>query len=136
MNTDNSATQLDYLEDNEDDDAESLASLESDDGIYPPEKVVAEYTAKNGYVWFLVKWQDCPLIRSSWECTAIFDDSPWILRDWQIEKQKQAEGKSEPLDIAAFNRAVADVELAERQRRTLRRLKRHVKNVLAAIAAT
>jgi hypothetical protein len=136
----NSQTYLQFLEDNSDadleDDTESIASLETDDGEdHPPEKSLAEIVSKNGFVWYLVKWKDCPILRSSWEGREIFESSPWMLDAWLVEKQHQLEGKSEPLDIGAFNRAVLDVEVAESQRRTLRRLKRKVNRVLSILTA-
>jgi hypothetical protein len=136
----NSQTYLQFLEDNSDadleDDTESLASLETDDGQdHPPEKILAEIVSRNGFIWYLVKWEGAPFLRSSWEGREIFEDSPWILDAWLVEKQKQLDRKSEPLDIGAFNRAVLDVEVAESQRRTLRRLKRKVTRILSIVTA-
>ncbi|PBP26242.1 Nucleotide exchange factor SIL1 [Diplocarpon rosae] len=115
---------VEYLEEQSDGDNESLASLETDDGQdHPPEKILAQFTSRAGpigLIWYLVKWQDCPILRSSWEARESFNDCPWILDSWQIELQNQAEGKSTPFDINAFNQAVLDVEVAERRRRTLR----------------
>jgi hypothetical protein len=122
----------DYFE-VDDDDSESLASAESEDVEYPVERIIAEFVGKNGHVWFLVKWLHCPLVRSSWECGAIFFDIPWVLDEWKVEKQRQAEGKSQPLDIAAFNKAVLDVEVAERQRRRLKSFKKQAQNILKAV---
>ncbi|KAE8444674.1 hypothetical protein EG329_014331 [Mollisiaceae sp. DMI_Dod_QoI] len=116
------------------DDNESLASLETDDGEdHPPEKILAQLTSKNGFVWYLVKWRDCPVLRSSWEGEGLFTSCPEIFEQWQIERKRQAEGKSKPLDIAAFNGAVLELETAERQRRILRRLKRKVNRVLSIV---
>lgn len=116
------------------DDNESLASLETDDGQdHPPEKILAQLESKNGFVWYLVKWQDCPVLRSSWEGRGTFKDYQEILDNWQTELQRQAEGESQPLDIKAFNQAVLDLERAERQRRILRRLKRKVTRVLSIV---
>ena len=127
---------LQYLEEYEPDlgdDNESLASLETDDGEdHPPEKIIAEITVKNGNKWYLVKWKDCPVLRSSWEGGELFDDCPKVWDAWLVEKQQQAEGKSKPLDVAAFNKAVLNLEVAESQRRTLRRLRRKVKRVLSS----
>ena len=131
---------LNYLQHLEDydgdlqDDNESLASLETDDGEnHPAEKIVAEKPDRKGALFFLVKWKDCPVLRSSWETRSFFDSCPEIWDAWLIEKQKQAEGKSEPFDLAAFRKAVLDLEVAERQRRTLRRLRRKVKRVLSSL---
>ena len=128
---------LQYLEEHDTDlgdDNESLLSLESDDGEdHPPEKIIAEITAKNGNTWYLVKWKGCPVLRSSWEGKELFDDFPEVWNTWLVEKQQQAEGKSKPLDVEAFNKAVLDLEVAESQRRTLRRLRRKVKRVLSSL---
>lgn len=116
------------------DDNESLASLETDDGQdHPPQKILAQLTSKNGFVWYLIKWRDCPVLRSSWEGEAFFTSCPEIFDEWQTERKRQAEGKSKPLDIGAFNKAVLDLETAERQRRILRRLKRKVNRVLSIV---
>lgn len=116
------------------DDNESLASLETDDGQdHPPEKILAQFTSKNGSVWYLVKWQDCSILRSSLEGEALFTNCPKIFEQWQIEKKNQAEGKSKPLDLAAFKKAVLDLETAERERRILRRLKRKVTRLLSIV---
>jgi hypothetical protein len=138
MASNTSLNYLHYLEtydEDLEDDNESLASLETDDGEdHPPEKIIAEIEAKNGNLWYLVKWKDCPVLRSSWEGRELFNDCPKVWDAWLIEKQKQAEGKSKPLDVAAFNKAVLDLEVAESQRRTLRRLRQKVKRVLSSLA--
>jgi hypothetical protein len=126
---------LEYDEQDDFDERESLASIETDDGEeHPAEKIIAEVTSKNGFIWYLVKWQDCPVVRSSWESRDSFANYPWMLDDWLVEKHKQDKGKSTPLDVAAFNRAVLQVELAERQRRILRRLKRSIKRAISIIS--
>ena len=125
-----------YLDDSDFDDRESLASIETDDGEdHPPEKILAEITSKNGFTWYLVQWKDCPVIRSSWEGKETFDTVQWLLEDWAKEKEKQERGESTPLDVASFNKKVLEVELAERQRRVLRRLRRRVNRVLSIVSA-
>lgn len=139
MATSNNPQTFQYwdIDDSDDfeDDNESLASLETDDGQdHSPEKILAQTTSKTGFVWYLVKWQDCPVLRSSWEGEELFAGCPKVLDEWQIERKSQAEGKSEPLDIAAFNKAVLEVETAERKKRILRRLKRKVNRVLSIVS--
>ncbi|KAI9746096.1 MAG: hypothetical protein M1818_000777 [Claussenomyces sp. TS43310] len=124
----------DYFED-DDDDSSSDASLESD-VEHPIERILAEFTGRNSHVWYLVKWQNCPLVRSSWECAVIFNDVPWIFKEWELERQRQAEGKSKPLDIPAFNKTVLEVELAERYKRRFRHMLKHAQTVLERISAT
>jgi hypothetical protein len=114
--------------------AESLASLESDSEEPPPEKILTEIVGKNNYIWYLVKWKDCPLLRSSWEGEACFENHPWILDQWLVDKQSQKEGKSKPFDLEAFDRACKDLDLAERQRRILRRFRRKAKRILSIVA--
>jgi hypothetical protein len=140
METDNTQENLHYLDDQSDtdldDDEESIASLETDDGEYHlPERILAQIPSKNGFNWYLVKWENCPILRSSWEGLELFSNYPWLLEEWLVELQRQTEGKSKPLDIAAFEKAVLDVELAERRRRILRRLKRKINRVLSIVAA-
>jgi hypothetical protein len=118
------------------DDAESLASNETDDGQrHPPEKILAELHSTNGFWYYLVKWKGCPVIRSSWEIRINPRTFPPLFADWEAEKQKQERGESKPLDLIAFTTAVVQVEEAERHRRTLRRLKRKINRVLQIIDA-
>lgn len=120
-----------------DDDVDSIASLESDDGqFHPVECILAEIKDTRG-TWFLVKWENCPLVRSSWEKSTsdTFRDQLDILNNWKAEKEKQKEGKSKAFDLRAFERAFVEVEKLERQRRILRRLKRHVKGHLGVVTA-
>ena len=126
----------DYADDSDFDDHESLASIGTDDGEdHPPDKILAELTSNNGFTWYLVQWKDCPVIRSSWEGKETFQTWKSILEDWQQEKEKQERGESTPLDVAAFNKKVLEVELAERQRRVLRRLRRSVNRVLSIVSS-
>lgn len=127
-----------YLEvdaEGDSDDAESLASNETDDGQeHAPEKILAELKSDRGACnWYLVKWQDCPVIRSSWELYIPSDRHTQILAEWKVEKQKQESGESTPLDLLSFTRSVIRLELAEKQRRTLRRLKRRAERILSIL---
>lgn len=116
------------------DDAESIASNETDDGQFHfPEKILSENTGKDGTVWYLVKWKDCSILRSSWEGYISPELYPQIFADWEAEKQKQLRGESKPVDLAALDRAAEATEEAERRRRTLRRLKRHVRRILSIV---
>jgi hypothetical protein len=129
---------VEYLEDDiyeEPSDEESLASLETDDGQdHPPERILAQLKGKTGPNWYLVKWKDCPVIRSSWESADLFESCPWILDAWLIERQRQAEGLTQPLDLVAFDKAVFDAEVAHTRRRILRRLRRRFNRVLSIVA--
>lgn len=114
--------------------AESLASLESDSEEQPPEKILTEIVGKNNHIWYLVKWKDCPLLRSSWEGKDCLENYPGILDQWLLDKQNQKEGKVQPFDLQAFDKACKDLDLAERQRRILRRFRRKVKRILSIVA--
>jgi hypothetical protein len=116
------------------DDAESIASNETDDGQrHSPEKILTEDIWRDGAVWYLVKWKDCSILRSSWEGHLSPELYPQLFADWEAEKEKQQRGESKPLDLVAFDRAVEATEEAERRKRTLRRLKRHVRRILSIV---
>lgn len=116
-------------------DDENSNPSDEDETEYPIERILAEFTDKHGHIWYLVKWTDCPLVQSSWECALIFKDVPEVLAEWDQEKQRQAEGKSSPIDIKAFNNAVQDVEEAQRYKRRLRDLRKQAQAILANITA-
>lgn len=119
-----------------DDDVESVRSEHSESDSEPViERIVAEFKATNGHVWYLVKWADSPLHQSSWECIVLFNSVPWVWDEWLREKQRQLEGKSEPFDIAAYNKLVLNIELCERQKSRLRHLKSQAQNILRFITA-
>ncbi len=124
-----------YFEVDDDSDSQDSAE-ESEDVDYPVERIIAEFTCRNGHLWYLVKWKNCPLVRSSWECKALFKEIPWVLDEWKVEKQKQLEGKSDPLDLVAFNRACLELEVAQRQRRRLRSFRKQAQTILEAVTAS
>jgi hypothetical protein len=123
------------------DDAESLASLETDDGHYhPPEKILGQFSSKirthdiKGQI-YLVKWQDCSILRSSWEDVAsIKAKFPLIVDIWDIEKQKQWEGKEPFFDLDEFHKAGEEERRIQRSRRILRRIKRRYQRVLDIVS--
>jgi hypothetical protein len=118
----------------EDSDSDSLNSLETDDGEeHLPEKIIAEVETSPGTFWYLVKWENCPLLRSSWEGPGAIHGYASLSKNWEAEKQRQKEGKTKPLDISAFSREVERVEDLERTKRKLRRLKRKFKRVLRLV---
>lgn len=113
-----------------DQDTESLASLETDDGHdHPPEKIIAESTSYSGFIRYLVKWKDCDILRSSWEKVGFFDTHPRLLEEWTQEKEKIHRGERKPFDINDFNNQVLEVEKREKERRILRRYRRKVQRL-------
>ena len=118
-------------------DESSRASLETDDGLYhSPERILAQTKGKNGFIWYLVKWCDCSLIRSSWEGEDTFNSCPQLLETWHKQQELQLLGKATPFDLLAFDKAVHDEEVAQSQRRALRRFRRKIKRVLSIVRAT
>lgn len=126
-----------YLNDNEPhepDDSDSVASNDTDDGqTHLPEKILARqdlnHNNQDRRSWYLVKWKDCPILRSSWETGDLFKEHPKLLQDWDVEQQRRATGESR-FDLEAFDKAVADLENAHTRRRQLRRLKKDVTRLL------
>ena len=128
--TNHQITWQQFVEDDSDD-AESLASIDTDDGReHPPEKILAAQS-HGDHTWYLVKWRNCPVLRSSWEGIGLLSSFTFLIKEWEIEKIRQRNGESKPLDIEEFNKAVLEVELLERQRRNLRRLKRAVRRAIS-----
>jgi len=125
-----------YLVDNSPDEipeTDSVASNDTDDGqTHQPEKILAKQDIKHNThetTWFLVKWENCPVLRSSWESGDLFKTYPKLLEDWKVEQQRRAEGKSK-FDLDAFNQAVLDLDKAYVRRRQLRRLKKDISRLL------
>lgn len=143
---------MDQLQNNDDDDlfdssyedeecdAESLASLQNEEhySVSVPEKILAETHWRSDIV-YLVKWDKCPLFRSSWESEASLIDSSGtdttnkLLEIWKVERQLQKEGKKPAFDLEGFLEALNHTERLEKGRRNLRRWKRQLKGILAAI---
>ena len=118
------------------DDSESLASLETDDGQdHPPETILAERLHQRGFVWYLVKWKDCSVLRSSWERVHSFADCKWLLLEWEVRKEQEESGVKPKFDLDKFRKGIRDLERKERSRRLLRRLKRRIVRVKAIIEA-
>lgn len=115
-------------------DEESDASNETDDGfLHAPEKILGEDYWNAEAKYYLVKWKDCAIVRSSWEEYNSLLKYPQLLADWKVEKEKQLRGESVPFDFRSFNRLRFELEEAGRRKRTLRRLKRHIQRVLSIV---
>lgn len=111
--------------------AESLASLETDDGEdHPPEKIIADETDQTGQVWYLVKWKDCNILRSSWEGSNFCTNHPKVFKKWLVEKERILRGDIKALDLKQFKERVSELENQERQRRRLRRFKRRMQSLI------
>lgn len=120
------------------DSQDSDASNETDDGQqHPTEKIIAEgHTCSGRPPLYLVKWKNCPLLRSSWQSEDYLNlYYPEVLADWRLEKKRQERGLSKPLDLQAFDDALKALDKAQRQRRILRRLKKKFTRVLEIVAS-
>jgi len=121
-------------------DAESLASLQTEDNITydRPEAILAE-AHLHDRVWYLIKWENCPFIRSSWEIKGSLgldeETHKGVFEAWEREKVLQLSGQKPPFDAEAFVRAVDKSEKLDKARRNLRRWKRQLKGVLSAVTA-
>lgn len=126
-------------EDDADADAESIASLASSNTERSVEGILAEanHKSKNDdpdcHRFYLVKWTDSPVLRSSWEHASFLVDYQDVLQEWQAEKKRQQEGKSVPFDCEAFNKSIEEQEFRDRARRRLRRFKRHIQRILSIV---
>ncbi|RKF77051.1 Nucleotide exchange factor SIL1 [Golovinomyces cichoracearum] len=99
-------------------DTESLASLDTDDGNeHPPEKIIADEIDKAGNFIYLVKWKDCSILRSSWEDFEFCCSYPEIYNEWRLEKERINRGEAKALDLEDFNKRAFELELKERLRR-------------------
>ncbi|TQS35202.1 hypothetical protein Golomagni_04384 [Golovinomyces magnicellulatus] len=99
-------------------DLESLASLDTDDGNdHPPEKIIADRIDQAGYFTYLVKWKDCSILRSSWEGLGFCSSYPELYNKWRLEKERINRGEAKAFDLQDFNRRAFEVEIKERLRR-------------------
>lgn len=82
---------------------------------------------------YLVKWQDRPLVNSSWEKKSAFvrdsKNAPF-LEEWLKEKQRISEGRSQAFDIVKFRRLV---DYTDNQTKLKNRLKAHHKGLDQAL---
>jgi hypothetical protein len=142
-NNDTSDREPSDIEYNEDlDDAESLASLESSNQEHTIEQVLAENTRtdwesnlQGGTIhrWVLIKWTNSPVLESSWEHYSILDEYPTVRETWEAELKRQAEGSSVPFGLVEFNTKLREQEVLRRQRRKLRRFRRHIEHILSIL---
>lgn len=77
---------------------------------YPVETILIERTGSNGRKEYLVKWDDYPLHRSTWEPEENLNTA--ILKGWEGKKTRIEQGLEQAFDLNGFNRM-----LAERSRR-------------------
>lgn len=131
------ASSSEYIGDHsqaEAEDDDSVASNDTDDGKdHLPEKILDQQVPRKDFLkqtWYLIQWQDCPILRSSWETGDLLKIHPHLLEDWKIEQEKRAEGTSK-FDSSAFQAAIVKLEKTERRRRKLRSFKKDISRVLA-----
>lgn len=122
--------------------SQSLAELQEDadtDEPFAVERILAE-RQRQGQVEYLIKWENFPLLRSTWEfqeaLVGIGLISKSLIDLWKIEKFQQKQGTKAPFDVDAFHRALKEIQELEKGRRNLRRWKRQLKGVVQAINST
>lgn len=126
---------LNPLLDSESDDTDSTTSFEISEILeIPPEKILTEQADRKGQTWCLVKWENCSILRSSWERTDAFSESSRLVEAWRLEKERQKAGESQPFDVEAFYTAVKRLQEAKRERIRLGRLKRKIQRVLSIVS--
>ncbi|KAL1851649.1 hypothetical protein VTK73DRAFT_9390 [Phialemonium thermophilum] len=101
-----------------DDDSISLTSTPPPDSDeeYEVANVLAEQEV-NGKTYFLIDWAGLPLDECTWEPAT--DLGPALKEMWEGTKIRQQTGEEQPIDMAAYNDAVAKkkADRAERHRR-------------------
>ncbi|KAI9762995.1 MAG: hypothetical protein M4579_000058 [Chaenotheca gracillima] len=90
---------------------------------YPLEEVLAESTTAEDVPLYLVKWQDYPISRSTWEPVRSFVDGT-TLKEWEEKKQRIENGEEEPFDLDAFDAELEALEQETNDRKTRRAAKR------------
>lgn len=120
---------------------DSVASFESNFQEHAIEQVLAETSRELSYRpgvfhrWVLIKWTNSPVLESSWEHSSILDDYPKIRERWEVEQKRQIEGKSVPFDVEEFNIRLREQEIVGRQRRKLRRFRKHIRHIVDILQA-
>ena len=107
-----------------DDDSISLNStIESEpQDEYPLDRILAERKA-NGTIEYLVKWQDYPDERCTWEAEENFRNDRTI-PEWDLHKLRIQRGLEKPYDVDALEARVKAWLNATEERKSRRRVKR------------
>jgi hypothetical protein len=125
--------QFPWESEGEDDTEDSIFSREDSDNEHQVEYILAEKSrqinSQTVRIWYLVKWTNSLILESSWETReAIISepDADKVLECWEVQKQREFAGLAEPYDLQQHNAALFRAERCKRQRRRLRRFRRHL----------
>lgn len=86
-----------------------------------------EDPTQEGAMQYLIKWENYPLHRSSWEGRDNLSSE--LYHQWQEQRELEVRGKHIPFDVRVFESARADIERAREGRHMLRNAKRQRLNL-------
>jgi hypothetical protein len=107
-------------------DLESTEASEADEGKdYVVECILAEDKDVEGKMFYLLKWEDYPLLRSTWEPAENIKDQS-TFDEWESQKERIEKGLAKPFDVVRFREELDEEEEAKvlRQKRRERKRKR------------
>lgn len=105
------------------DDISVTSTVESETQYeYEVETILAEHQFEDG-VRYLVKWENYPIERNTWEPKESFCDEQTLL-DWEKKKKDIAASKLEGFDVVSWEDKVEALENARAERKRRRREKR------------
>lgn len=111
------------MTDLDDDDISVTSTVPSEPALeYTVNAILDERSSENG-IEYLVRWEDYPIERSTWEPKDNFND-PQTLHDWKKKKRLIDAGKRLPFDLARFEQHKAKVESDSLERKRKRAAKR------------
>lgn len=113
-------------EDDSDDDSISITSSVVSEKLatYNLEGIWAERN-NDGVMEYLVKWENYPEVRNTWETHESFQDAEdKTFQDWEDQKMRISRGYIKPFDVEAFEGRWLAWQKATQKRKMLRRNKR------------
>ncbi|WPH00992.1 Hypothetical protein R9X50_00382600 [Acrodontium crateriforme] len=113
---------------------DTTAESEPEDD-YQVERILLEHEGRRdnkGQREYLIKWQNYPLHRATWEPEHHID-SPSILIEWAQQKAQIQAGKAEPFNEKEYHEALDKAETAreDREKRRAKKRQRRIEKALA-----
>lgn len=125
--TEPSDTMPPFQSESEEDSVRTDTTAESEpEEDYQVERILLEHEGRRdneGQKEYLIKWQNYPLHRATWEPEQHID-SPSILIDWVKQKAHIQAGKAEPFNEDEYYEAIDKAETAREDREKRRAIKR------------
>ncbi|KAL8834653.1 MAG: hypothetical protein Q9170_003655 [Blastenia crenularia] len=120
-----------------DDDTISLTSTVASEqqSEYTLEAVLAEIVDVDGITWYLVKWENYPDLRCTWEVEEHFQHEQTLI-DWTEQKMQISRGLVEPFDVTDWEKRTDEFKAATIKRKALRRKKKNALSLAAADTET